>query len=161
MQQLPSLLFGALFAWRSSDTVDGNVPNCHSENHITDAERPRLRKFRDSERLAHDYREYNHWAVNNDRVPFSTILGWMQPIPAYIGLIFCILTVFFFATAGWWNHGEKHIDIWSTFVGVSFIFASNRKSAALEKRNFAYFYIARSSRDILAHPESLPIWEQF
>lgn len=76
-----------------------------------------LRRFRDSEQLAHDYREYNHWAVNNDRVPFSTILGWMQPIPAYIGLIFCILTVFFFATTGWWNRGEKHIDIWSTFVG--------------------------------------------
>ena len=83
----------------------------------------RLRRFRNSPQLNDEYLEYNHWAANNDRLPFSTILGWMQPIPAYVGLIFCILTVFVFATAGWWNHGDKSLDIWSAFVGVSPDFA--------------------------------------
>jgi hypothetical protein len=42
----------------------------------------------------------------------------MQPIPAYIGLIFCILTVFVFATAPWWDRREKPISIVVAFVAV-------------------------------------------
>jgi hypothetical protein len=84
----------------------------------------RLGRFRDSQQLNTDYREYNHWAANNKDLPFTTILGWMQPIPAYIGLVFCIATVFVFATAGWWNGGEKKIDIWAAFVGVSLFLCS-------------------------------------
>jgi hypothetical protein len=85
----------------------------------------------------------------------------MQPLPAYIGLIFCMLTVFIFATAGWWNHGEQHIDIYSTFVGVSTIFISNPKSPLYENHKLTYLREARCSRDILAHPKGLQIREQF
>jgi amino acid transporter len=84
-------------------------------------ETQRLRRFRKSRQLIDDYPEYNHWSANNTHVPFSTTLGWLQPIPAYFGLIFCILTVFVFATSSWWNGGERQIDIWSAVVGVSAI----------------------------------------
>jgi len=76
-----------------------------------------LRRFRKSRQLVDDYPEYNHWSPGNTHVPFSTTLGWLQPIPAYFGLIFCILTVFVFASAPWWNGGENQIDIWSAVVG--------------------------------------------
>ena len=79
----------------------------------------RLRRSRKSRQLVDDYPEYNHWSAGNTHVPFSTTLGWLQPIPAYFGLVFCILTVFVFASAPWWNGGEKDIDIWSACVGVS------------------------------------------
>ena len=83
----------------------------------------------------------------------------MQPLPAHIGLIFCILTVFVFATAGWWNHGEQHIDIYSTFVGVSTII-SKPKALLYENHKLTYLREAHSSRDILAHPKRLQIRER-
>lgn len=68
------------------------------------------------------YREYNHWSISTEDVPykFRTLLCWAQPIPAYIGLISCLLIVFVFATASWWNGGEKSDAVLSAMAGVSF-----------------------------------------
>ncbi len=70
------------------------------------------------------------------------------------------MTVFVFATAGWWNHGAQHIDIYSTIVGVSTSFMSNPKSPLYEIHKLTDLREARSSRDILAHAKRLQIREQ-
>ncbi|KAE8450328.1 hypothetical protein EG329_006756 [Mollisiaceae sp. DMI_Dod_QoI] len=63
------------------------------------------------------YSEYDHWDPNNDTIPFSSVLGYFQPIPAYIGFVFCLLIILVFATSSWWDHGEKSAAIWSAMAG--------------------------------------------
>lgn len=77
----------------------------------------RLRRFKDGH--LRERPQYNHWTPDNENVPFTTTLAFMQPIPAVIGLIFCILTVFVFATARWWNGDARTVDALAAFIGVS------------------------------------------
>ncbi|CZR51546.1 uncharacterized protein PAC_01423 [Phialocephala subalpina] len=74
-----------------------------------------LKMYKD--RLKGKYQEYNLWEHDNDPMPFRTILCGAQPVPAYIGLISCLLIVFVFATSSWWDHGEKAAAVWASMAG--------------------------------------------
>ncbi|CAF9911795.1 MAG: hypothetical protein HETSPECPRED_000447 [Heterodermia speciosa] len=50
--------------------------------------------------LATAYPEYNRWASTWQA---STFLAGLQPLPAWIGLITCLVIVFPFTTATWWS----------------------------------------------------------
>lgn len=65
------------------------------------------------------YSEYNYWKIDNDNVPFRTVLGGLQPVPAWIGLISCLLIIFVFATSSWWNKKEKGDAVAAALAGVS------------------------------------------
>ena len=58
----------------------------------------RLRKHRDS--IAQVYPEHNRW---RDTSQASTILGGLQPVIAWLGMIGCLVIVFIFTTATWWS----------------------------------------------------------
>ena len=58
----------------------------------------RLRKHRDS--IAQVYPEHNRWRGTSQA---STILGGLQPVIAWLGLIGCLVIVFVFTTATWWS----------------------------------------------------------
>jgi hypothetical protein len=77
---------------------------------------PRLSRYKLY--LTENYKQFDHESSDKAAIPFSSLIGWMQPIPAWFGLISCLLTVLVFSTAGWWNGGEKTIDIYAAFVGV-------------------------------------------
>ena len=62
----------------------------------------RLRKHRDS--IAESYPEHNRWRSTSQA---STILGGLQPVIAWIGMIGCLVIVFVFTTATWWSGGVK------------------------------------------------------
>ncbi|KAF7502286.1 hypothetical protein GJ744_006165 [Endocarpon pusillum] len=59
-----------------------------------------LRMHKDSLHGAH-YRRYNQW----DRTvrESSTFLGYFQPVVAWAGLAGCLIVVFVFSSAMWWN----------------------------------------------------------
>jgi yeast amino acid transporter len=67
--------------------------------------------------------EYNRWVPQPDVYPWHRsrpFLASLQPIPAWIGLIACLLVVFVFSTANFWN-GE-HITftkVATAYAGVS------------------------------------------
>ena len=58
----------------------------------------RLRKHKDS--IAQYYPEHNRWRGTSQA---STILGGLQPVIAWLGLIGCLVIVFVFTTATWWS----------------------------------------------------------
>lgn len=66
-----------------------------------------------------EYSEYNYWKIENDSVPFRTVLGGLQPIPAWIGLISCLLIITVFASSSWWNRKEKFAAVAAAYAGVS------------------------------------------
>jgi hypothetical protein len=47
-----------------------------------------------------DYAKYNRWENTSES---STALADFQPFIAYVGLIGCLLVVFVFSSALWWN----------------------------------------------------------
>ena len=67
--------------------------------------------------------EYNRWNPQPDVYPWHRsrpFLASLQPVPAWIGLIGCLLVVFVFSTANWWN--GKHITftkVATAYAGVS------------------------------------------
>ena len=58
----------------------------------------RLRKHSDS--IAQVYPEHNRWRSTSQA---STILGGLQPVIAWLGMIGCLVIVFVFTTATWWS----------------------------------------------------------
>lgn len=65
------------------------------------------------------YSKYNYWVIENNTVPFRTLLSGFQPFPAWVGLISCLLIIFVFATSSWWNHKENGDAIAAALAGVS------------------------------------------
>jgi amino acid permease len=67
--------------------------------------------------------EYNRWEPQPSVYAWHqsrTILASFQPIPAWIGLVACLLVVFVFSTADFWN--GKHITftkVATAYAGVS------------------------------------------
>jgi amino acid transporter len=76
----------------------------------------RLKKHEKS--LIGEYSEYNYWKIENESVPFRTVLGGLQPLPAWIGLISCLLIITVFASASWWNRKEKFAAVAAAYAGV-------------------------------------------
>lgn len=69
------------------------------------------------------YAAFDHFNNENDTIPFNSRVGWTQTAPAWIGLSFCILIVFVFSTASWWNHKEeKDSDIPAAFAAPAGLF---------------------------------------
>src|ERR1700730_953650 len=66
--------------------------------------------------------EYNRGDPRADLYPWHksrSLLASLQPIPAWLGLIGCLLIVFVFSTADWWNAVLSFKKVATTFAGVS------------------------------------------
>jgi amino acid transporter len=66
--------------------------------------------------------EYNRYSNHYKR---NTFLDWLQPIPAWIGLIGCGL-IFGFASATWWDSGATVTKVATAYaaVHIAFLFFS-------------------------------------
>jgi hypothetical protein len=66
------------------------------------------------------YAHYNRESLNTkDR--FYSLLSPMQPVPAYLGLLMCCLTVFIFSSATWWQTHPTGKKIAVAYAGVSIL----------------------------------------
>jgi hypothetical protein len=64
-----------------------------------------------------DYAKYNRWENTSES---STALADFQPLIAYVGLIGCVLVVFVFSSALWWNGVVTFAKIASAYASVSY-----------------------------------------
>jgi hypothetical protein len=64
------------------------------------------------------WNRYAPWAEDNQTYYWS-ILGHIQPFPAYLGFIGCFLMVFVFSTATMWNHDFTAKKFFIAYAGVS------------------------------------------
>jgi hypothetical protein len=79
----------------------------------------RIRKFRNTPLLTEEYLQFNRLSSMTRHIPISAYLGVLQPIPAYIGLAFCMSTALVFFTASIWNDNRGLIITYSAFLSVS------------------------------------------
>jgi yeast amino acid transporter len=62
-----------------------------------------------------NYRRFNRWPMTNE---FSSYFAAIQPFPAYLGLISCIVIVFIFNSASMWNGNQLLLKGLSIYLGV-------------------------------------------
>ncbi len=74
----------------------------------------RLRKHR--AKIAEIYPEYNRWGETSQA---STFLAGLQPAIAWFGLIGCLVIVFVFTTATWWNKQASFTKVAIAYGSVS------------------------------------------
>jgi amino acid transporter len=75
-----------------------------------------LRLDRCSEHLTGRYARYNRKDPNYKPV---TLLSWAQPVPAYVGLIGCVVIVFGFTSAVWWDTPVTFAKVATAYGAVS------------------------------------------
>jgi hypothetical protein len=51
------------------------------------------------------------------------VFSWAQPIPAYIGLIGCVIIVFVFTSAAWWDTPVDFTIVATVYGAVSSLFS--------------------------------------
>ncbi len=66
------------------------------------------------------FKKFDRWSSDNPDAPFSSHSAYLQPIPAIFGLVGCLLTVFFFSSASWWDREEKATAVVATWIAVCF-----------------------------------------
>jgi yeast amino acid transporter len=64
------------------------------------------------------WQKYDRWMPNNSE-RYQSLLWEMQPGLAFAGLTFCLLTVFLFSTATWWNGDFTALKFFTALGGVS------------------------------------------
>ncbi len=64
------------------------------------------------------WQKYDRWMPNNSK-RYQSLLWELQPFPAFVGLIFCLLIVFVFSTATFWNGDFTKQKFFSAYGGVS------------------------------------------
>ncbi|KAF4634110.1 hypothetical protein G7Y89_g4002 [Cudoniella acicularis] len=68
------------------------------------------------------FKKFDRWSHSNPSAPFSSRGAYIQPIPAIFGLVGCILTVFLFSTASWWNGGEDATAVVAVWIAPISLF---------------------------------------
>lgn len=80
----------------------------------------RLKKCRPSILLHEDQQEFSRYNRSHENYDAFTFLAFAQPIPAYIGLIGSLATVFVLTTATWWkNQGGLFQKVALAYAAVS------------------------------------------
>jgi hypothetical protein len=67
------------------------------------------------------YQQYDNWAPLNKEISSCSVLAYLQPALAYVGLLVCLVTVLIVITASWWNGGERKTDLVAAFLGLGVI----------------------------------------
>jgi amino acid transporter len=66
--------------------------------------------------LRGNHEKFQRWPM---RRGFSSYFAAIQPVPAYIGLISCLIIVFIFNSAVMWNGNQVLIKGLNIYLGVS------------------------------------------
>ena len=64
------------------------------------------------------WQKYDRWMPKNPE-RYQSLLWELQPFTAFVGLVFCLLTVFVFSTATFWNGDFTKRKFFSAYGGVS------------------------------------------
>jgi amino acid transporter len=66
--------------------------------------------------LSGDHERFQRWPMKST---FSSYFAAIQPVPAYLGLISCLVIVFIFNSAEMWNGNQVLLKGLNVYLGVS------------------------------------------
>ena len=78
----------------------------------------RIKKFHHTSSLTGDYLRFDPLSSRTGRTSKFAYLYELQPFPAYVGLIFCILTLVFYSASKWDNNKGGLISAYSALTSV-------------------------------------------
>jgi hypothetical protein len=78
-----------------------------------------------NELIGTHYQRFQRWPIKSS---FSSYAATLQPFPAYLGLVSCLVIVFVFYSAGMWNGNKVLLKGLCVYLAVRINYSENAHS---------------------------------